>query len=219
MSQIRIVIADDHDVVRRGLKSVLEDQPNWEVCGEANTGRKAVELVRAHEPDIVVLDITMPELNGLEAARQIQKTNPDTKMLILTVHESEQLVHDVLKAGARGYILKSDAGRDLVAAINALRQGKTFFTTKVARIVAGSQSKTVSAVADEAESGVTSLTAREREIVQLLAEGKLNKEVADILGISVKTVETHRTNIMRKLRFHSISELVRYAIRNKLVSA
>ncbi|MBI5772822.1 MAG: response regulator transcription factor [Verrucomicrobia bacterium] len=219
MSQLRIVIADDHDVVRRGLKSVLEDQPHWEVCGEANTGRKAVELVRAHKPDIVVLDITMPELNGLEAARQIQKTNPETKMLILTVHESEQLVHDVLKAGARGYILKSDAGRDLVAAINALRQGKTFFTTKVARIVAGAQNKAVSAVADDAESGVTSLTAREREIVQLLAEGKLNKEVADILGISVKTVETHRTNIMRKLRFHSISELVRYAIRNKLVAA
>lgn len=219
MSQLRIVIADDHDVVRRGLKSVLEDQPNWEVCGEANTGRKAVELVRAHKPDIVVLDITMPELNGLEAARQIQKASPDTKMLILTVHESEQLVHDVLKAGARGYILKSDAGRDLVAAINAIRQGKTFFTSKVARIVAGAQAKPDSSAADDVESGITSLTAREREIVQLLAEGKLNKEVADILGISVKTVETHRTNIMRKLRFHSISELVRYAIRNKLVSA
>jgi DNA-binding NarL/FixJ family response regulator len=217
MSVVRILVADDHDVVRRGLKSLLQDQPGWEVCAEATTGRQAVEKAKLTKPDVIVLDITMPELNGLEATRQIRKILPGAEVLILTVHESEQLVHDVLKAGARGYVLKSDAGRDLVAAVQALRQGKPFFTTKIARMVAEGHLKLAPEKDDEDSTG-SPLTAREREIVQLLAEGKSNKEVADVLGISVKTVETHRTNIMRKLRFHSISELVRYAIRNQIVS-
>jgi DNA-binding NarL/FixJ family response regulator len=217
MSNVRILVADDHDVVRRGLKSLLQDQPGWEVCGEANTGRVAVERVRQLKPDVVVLDITMPELNGLEATRQITKLSPETQVLILTVHESEQLANDVLKAGARGYVLKSDAGRDLVAAIHALRARKTFFTSKAARLVSENVLKG-DTTSDEDGTESSHLTPREREIVQLLAEGKSNKEVADVLGISVKTVETHRTNIMRKLNFHSISELVRYAIRNSIVS-
>jgi DNA-binding NarL/FixJ family response regulator len=165
----------------------------------------------------VVLDITMPELNGLEATRQICKLAPEIQVLILTVHESEQLAHDVLRAGARGYVLKSDAGRDLVSAIQALRHNKPFFTSKVARMVSENYLKNTP-TEEEADVSSSPLTAREREIVQLLAEGKSNKEVADVLSISVKTVETHRTNIMRKLRFHSISELVRYAIRNQIVS-
>jgi DNA-binding NarL/FixJ family response regulator len=217
MSLVRILVADDHEMVRRGLKSLLQDQTGWEVCGEANTGRQAVEKAKALKPDIVVLDITMPELNGLEATRQICKLTPEIQVLILTVHESEQLAHDVLRAGARGYVLKSDAGRDLVSAIHALRNNKPFFTSKVARMVSENYLKNTP-TEEEADVSSSPLTAREREIVQLLAEGKSNKEVADVLSISVKTVETHRTNIMRKLRFHSISELVRYAIRNQIVS-
>ena len=214
MSTLRILVADDHDVVRRGLKSVLEDQPGWEVCAEANNGRQAVDRARQFKPDVVVLDITMPELNGLEAARQIRRLLPETEVIVLTVHESEELVQEVLRAGARGYVLKSDAGRDLVAAIHAVRQHKTFFTSKVSRIYSEASLKS-----EDGESAGRPLTPREREIVQLLAEGKSNKEVADVLSISVKTVETHRTNIMRKLHLHSVSELVRYAVRNKIVSA
>ena len=218
MSKLKILIADDHDIVRRGLRSLVEDQPGWEVCADAGTGRQAVEKALALKPDICVLDITMPELNGLEATRQIRRAQPTTEILVLTVHETEELVREVLKAGARGYILKSDAGRDLVAAIQAISQKKTYFNPKVAKLVSESFLKTGAAAPDD-EIVNNPLTPREREIVQLLAEGKANKEVADILGISVKTAETHRTNIMRKLHFHSIGELVRYAIRNKIVQA
>ena len=217
MSLLRILIADDHDVVRRGMRALLEDQSGWEVCAEAINGRQAVEKVKQLKPDVAVMDVTMPELNGLEATRQILKIAPRTEVLILTVHESEQIAQEVLKAGARGYILKSDAGRELVAAVQAVSHHKPFFTARVSQMVSDSQLKSGLASV-EAEDIGSRLTAREREIVQLLAEGKANKEVASVLNISVKTVETHRTNIMRKLRLHSVSELVRYAVRNNIVA-
>ena len=214
MGTARILVADDHEVVRRGVRALLEAEPGWEVCGEAITGREAVEKAERLTPDIVILDIGMPELNGLDAARQIRKLCPNSEILILTMHESEQIVREVLAAGARGYILKSDAGRDLVVAVNALRQHKPFFASSIAGVLLDNYLK--STEGHKAEVSGT-LTSREREIVQLLAEGKSNKEVAVALGISVKTAETHRTNVMRKLDLHSLSELVRYAIRNKII--
>jgi len=218
MSALKILVADDHDVVRAGMKALLEDQPHWQVVAEASTGRQAVDKAKATVPDVAILDVTMPELNGLEAARQIKKLLPYTEILILTVHESEQIAAEVLKVGARGYILKSDAGRELVAAVKAVAAHKNYFTSRIAQMVSDSTLKE-GAQAIEAEDIGSRLTPREKEIVQLLAEGKSNKEAASALNISVKTVETHRTNIMRKLRFHSVGELVRYAVRNNIVSA
>jgi len=220
MASHRILVADDHEVVRRGLRVLLEAQPGWQVCGEAVTGREAVQKVRELKPDIVVLDITMPDLNGLEATRQILKTVPSTQVLILTVHDSDEVVHRVLCAGARGYLLKSDAGHDLVAAVEALSEHKAFFTPRVAERVLegylnGGNSRDKGARTLEA---VEALTQREREIIQLLAEGKSTKEVAAQLSISIHTAVTHRANIMRKLQLHSVSDLVRYAIRNNLAS-
>jgi DNA-binding NarL/FixJ family response regulator len=216
MKAVRILIADDHEVVRRGIRALLETRPQWQVVGEALTGRQAVEQAIQSTPDLVVMDISMPEMNGLEATRQIHKELPDTQVLILSVHDSEQLVREVLEAGARGYVLKSDAGRDLVLAVETLCQHKPFFTAKVSEIMLERFLKGANA-ADSGKSPAGSLTAREREIVQLLAEGKSNKEVADILDISVKTVETHRSHVMAKLNLHSMSDLVRYAVRNQLV--
>lgn len=216
MSRLHILIVDDHEVVRRGLRALIESQPGWEVCGEAATGREAVEKTRNLKPNVVVMDIAMPELNGLDATRQIVKAIPRTAVLILTVHESEQLVHEVLEAGVQGYVLKSDAGRDLVAAIEALSQHKVFFTSSVAKIMLegyrkkGSHDK-------PSEDSPSVLSLREREIIQLLAEGKSNNKVADMLNISARTVETHRAHIMEKLNLHSIAELVHYAIRNQIV--
>ncbi len=218
MNALKILVADDHDIVRTGMKSLMEDQPGWQVVAEAGTGRMAVDKAKASSPDVCVLDVTMPELNGLEAARQIKTLLPNTEILILTVHESEQIAAEVLKVGARGYILKSDAGRELVAAVKAVAAHKNYFTSRIAQMVSDSTLKE-GAQAIEAEDIGSRLTPREKEIVQLLAEGKSNKEAASALNISVKTVETHRTNIMRKLRFHSVGELVRYAVRNNIVSA
>jgi DNA-binding NarL/FixJ family response regulator len=188
------------------------------VCGEAATGREAVDKVRSLKPDVVVLDVTMPEMNGLEATRRVLKAAPQTQVLILTMHDSDEVVQEVLDAGARGYVLKSDAGRDLVAAVEALEEGRPFFTTKVADLVLSGFLRNAKEPAGQ-EAARKRLTSRERELLQLLAEGKSNKEAATALGISVKTVETHRANIMRKLNLHSISELVHYAIRNRIVSA
>lgn len=218
MSALKILIADDHDIVRTGMKALLDDQPGWQVVAEAGTGRQAVEKAKLTTPDVCVLDVTMPELNGLEAARQIKKLLPNTEILILTVHESEQIAAEVLKVGARGYILKSDAGRELVAAVKSVAAHKNYFTSRISQMVSDSTLRE-GAQAIEAEDIGSRLTPREKEIVQLLAEGKSNKEAASVLNISVKTVETHRTNIMRKLRFHSVGELVRYAVRNNIVSA
>ncbi len=208
MPALRILIADDHAVVRAGLRTLLEACRGWEVCAEAGDGREAVEKAREQKPDIAILDIGMPNLNGVEATRQIRKFSPETEVLILTMHESDDLVQQVVDAGARGYILKDDADRILAAAVEALRKHKPYFSTRV------------SAPADASESARASrsrLTPREREILQLLAEGKSNKEVANLLKISVNTAEAHRANIMTKLNLHSISELVLYAVRNRIV--
>lgn len=215
MGVFRILVADDHEVVRKGLISLLQSQPDWQVCGEAADGREAVEKAQQLKPDVVILDIGMPSLNGLEATRQILKTNPQARVLILTLHDSDQVVREVLNAGARGFLLKSDAARDLVAAVEALRRDKTYFTSKVATMVLEGYLKgTPGTVATPTRSR---LTPREREIVQLLAEGKSTKEVAVALGLSVKTAETHRSNIMRKLQLHSVSDLVLYAVKNNIV--
>jgi DNA-binding NarL/FixJ family response regulator len=216
MSTLRLLLADDHEIVRKGLRSVLEAQKDCEVVGEAGDGRQTVALVKELNPDIVILDISMPLLNGLEATRQILKMRPQTKVLILTMHESDPLIRDVLDAGARGYILKTDAGRDLIAAVESLRRNKTFFTSRVSQMILDGFLK---GDARPSENGGIRLTPRQREIVQLLAEGKSSKEVAVALDLSVKTAETHRANIMRKLDCHSVSEVVRYAIRNRIIEA
>ena len=215
MTALHVLIVDDHEVVRRGLRALIESHPGWEVCGEATTGREAVQKASNLKPNMVVMDIAMPELNGLEATRQILKAIPRTPVLILTVHESEQVVHEVLKAGAQGIVLKSDASRDLVAAIEALSQHKVFFTSSVAKIMLEGYRKKGSHD-ESSENPPSVLSPREREIIQLLAEGKSNNEVADMLYISAKTVETHRAHVMQKLNLHSITQLVHYAIRNKI---
>jgi DNA-binding NarL/FixJ family response regulator len=208
--------------MRKGIRSLLEAQPGWQVAAEASDGREAVEKALEMKPDVTVLDISMPSLNGLEAARQMIKNDARAKILILTQHESDPLIREVLDAGARGYVLKSDASRDLITAVNAVRSNKTFFTAKVAQIVLDGylDKKLKKAVPEERKDEARSrLTPRQREIVQLLAEGKSSKEVAVALGLSVKTAETHRANIMRRLDCHSISELVRYAVRNNIIEA
>jgi DNA-binding NarL/FixJ family response regulator len=211
---LRILIADDHEVARRGIRSLLEAHPGWEICGEAKDGREAVECANKLKPDLVLLDIGMPRLNGLDAARQILATCPETRILILTMHDSDQVVRDVLAVGARGFLLKSDAGRDLVAAVEALQHQRTFFTTKVAQMVLDGYLH-VDSETDRQARHV--LTPREREVIQLLAEGRTTKEVAVTLNLSVKTAETHRTNLMRKLDLHSVADLTRYAVRNGIV--
>ena len=210
MKSLRILLADDHELVRQGLRTLIEHQSGWQVCGEATTGREAVTKAGELKPDIVVMDFTMPELNGMEATRQIRAALPRTQVLLLTMHESEELVRDVLAAGARGYVLKSDAGRALVDALTALAEQKPYFTSKISALV-------LEGYLNPITRENPALTPREREIVQLVAEGRSTKELADRLGISPKTAETHRTNIMRKLNLHSVSEVVRYAIRNKFV--
>ena len=211
---VRILVADDHEIVRRGLRALLDGQPNWEVVGEAVSGREAVEKAKQLMPDVAVIDVGMPELNGLEATRQILKALPQTEVLILTMHESEQIVREVLEVGARGFLLKSDAARDLVSAIQALQRRTTFFTSSVAEMVLNGF---LDRKGEAQRPTRDRLTPREREVVQLLAEGKSSKEVAVVLNLSVKTAETHRTNVMRKLDLHSVADLVRYAVRNNLV--
>lgn len=218
---LRILIADDHELARRGIRALLESHPGWEVCGEAKDGRETVELAASMKPDIVLLDIGMPNLNGLEAARQILNSSPEVAILILTMHDSDNVVREVLRAGARGYLLKSDAGRDLVAAVEALQLQRTFFTTRVSQMVLDGyldrQTRSVGVLSEDDDRAGDALTSREREVIQLLAEGKTSKEVAVTLNLSVKTAETHRTNLMRKLGLHSVADLTRYAVRNGIV--
>jgi DNA-binding NarL/FixJ family response regulator len=214
---LRILVVDDHAVVRRGVRSLLESRESWEVCGEATTGREAVEQNRQLRPDVVVMDLSLPELNGLDATRQILKDTPGTQVLVLTMHQSEQLARDVLQAGARGYVLKADADESLIAAVDTLRQHKPFLTPAVTEFVLDDYLRRGDAGVDPL--APVAVTSREREIIQLVAEGRSNKEAAKTLGVSVKTIEAHRANIMRKLHLHSISDLVRYAIRNRIVQA
>jgi DNA-binding NarL/FixJ family response regulator len=214
MSALRILIADDHSVVRAGLRALLESRQGWEVAGEASDGRDAVEKATKLKPDVAVLDIGMPLLNGVEATRRIRSASPTTEILILTMHESDDLVHQVIQAGARGYILKDDADRVLIAAVEAASQHKPYFSTRITTAVSDDSAASASGIPKPTRAR---LTPREREILQLLAEGKSNKEVAGLLGISVNTAEAHRANIMLKLGVHSLAELVHYAVRNKII--
>jgi DNA-binding NarL/FixJ family response regulator len=218
MSALRFLLADDHEVVRQGLRSMLEAEDGCQVVGEAADGRAVVSMAKELNPDIVILDISMPALNGLEAMRQILKSRPETKVLIMTMHDSDILITEVLNAGACGYILKSDAGRDLVAAVESLRCNKTYFTSRVSQLLLDGFLRGTGG-AKVRDPGSVKLSPRQSEIVQLLAEGKTCKEVAVTLGMSVKTAETHRANIMRRLDCHSVSGIVRYAVRNKIIEA
>jgi DNA-binding NarL/FixJ family response regulator len=213
---VRILLADDHDVVRRGLKAMLQEHADWEVCGEALSGRQAVELARAMQPDIAILDLMMPGLNGLDTTRQIRKVSAGTQVLIFTMHHSEALVHDVLDAGARGYLLKTDAEKHIVTAVETLLKQQPYFSAQISETVLGGFLRSSHHAVTGEGGAAPRLTPREREIIQLLAEGHRNKKIAQELGISVKTVETHRTSVMRKLGVNSIVELVRYAVRNNL---
>lgn len=217
MSTLRILVVDDHDVVRAGVRSLLEGQPECEICGEAVNGREAVGLAQQLRPDVVIMDITMPELNGLEATRQIIKAVPDVRVLILSVHESEELVREILDTGAHGFVLKSDAGRELATALHAFRKRETYFTSRVAQIALHAYKNKQQAGQAQALPA-NALTPREREVLQLLAEGKSNKEVASLLNISVLTVETHRSHIMHKLGARSVAELVHYAVRHRIIA-
>jgi DNA-binding NarL/FixJ family response regulator len=214
MHPLRILIADDHSVVRAGLRALLESRHGWEVVAEASDGREAVDKATKLKPDVAVLDIGMPLLNGVEATRRIRTASPSTEILILTMHESDDLVHQVVQAGARGYILKDEADRVLLAAVDAARHHKPYFSTRIAPTRHDDPHASAS---DSAKPARLRLTPREREILQLLAEGKSNKEVANLLGISVNTAEAHRANIMLKLNLHSLAELVHYAIRNQII--
>jgi DNA-binding NarL/FixJ family response regulator len=214
MPNFRILIADDHEIVRKGLRSLVEAHVGWEVCGEAVDGWEAVKKAEELKPDLVALDVGMPNLNGLDAAQQILHGNPKTKILFLTIYETEQVAKAVVQIGAKGVILKSDAARELVTAVEALQRNSTFFSPKLKQNILGIDSR---GTQRSPEKDV--LTRRERQVVQLLAEGKSTKEVASVLDLSVKTAETHRSNIMSKLGLHSVSELVLYAVRNNIVQA
>ncbi len=209
---VRILLADDHVIVRRGLRSLLEARHDFAVCAEAGDGRDAVDQAAKHKPDVAVLDVSLPILNGIEATRQIRRNSPTTEILIFTMHDNDELISEVLHAGARGYLLKSEADDQIINAVNTLVRHRPFFSSQVSETLL-----------DKFNSGTTGhsnvLTAREREIVQLIAEGNSNKKIALLLDISVKTVETHRSSAMRKLEIRSTAELVRYAVRNKLIQA
>jgi two-component system response regulator NreC len=216
VSTIRILLADDHTVMRSGLRLLLERQPNLTVVGEAADGREAVALAASEKPDVVVMDIAMPHLNGVEATRQIVNHDPRTAVAILSMHSDESYVIRSLKAGARAYLLKDSAEADLIGAIRAIREGKNFFSPAVRRILKEDFMRQLEEMG--AEDTYELLTTREREVLQLVAEGKANKEVANLLNLSLYTVETHRTHILQKLNLHSVPELILYAVRKGIIS-
>jgi DNA-binding NarL/FixJ family response regulator len=218
VKKLNILIADDHGLVRRGERGVLHTRHGWRVVGEASRGREAVEKAIKLKPDVAIVDISMPELDGVEIARQIRAAVPDTKVLVLTMHESDQMVRRALDAGASGYLLKSDLTECLVKAVKAISEGKRFLTSKVSEIVLDGFLKTKGQHRQRERAGARP-TQREIEIVRLLAEGNVNKEVAALLGITVRTVETHRSKIMLKLGVHSLAELIHYAMRHGIISA
>ncbi len=216
MESVRLVVADDHDLVRRGLRDVLERQAGWKVVAEAVNGKEAVEKVLKTQPDVAVLDIQMPVVNGLEAAKEIVKSGSKTRILILTMHRSDTLIREMLDAGVRGCVLKTDAARDLVSAVEAVRHNRTFFSSQIEEMVLEGYLKTVKKAADK-EPSASRLTPRQRDVLKLLAEGKTSGEAAAALGMSVRTADTHRAALMRRLNCHSISDLVRYAVRNRII--
>jgi DNA-binding NarL/FixJ family response regulator len=215
MNAFRILLAEDHPLFRMGVASLIRSTPGWEVCGEAADGREAATKCIQLRPDLLILDICMPNLNGLEAARQILKHNPDQKILVLTNVESEQVIRECLEAGVRGWAFKSDSAEELTAAIQAMQQGRFSFSARVSNLVLHGYLKPHNAT--PALALPARLSAREREVVQLVSEGKTSKEIASLLGVTVKTAESHRSNVMLKLRVHSTVELVMYAIRNEIV--
>jgi DNA-binding NarL/FixJ family response regulator len=213
---LRILIADDHEVIRNSLCGLLSRRADWQICGMAANGREAVELAKRLRPDIAVLDVSMPLLNGIEATFQIRKALPRTEILIITMHETKELVHQVMSAGARGYLLKSDATTHIEAAVETLAKHNSYFAPSITNIMLDA----ITATGESAGTpivGPEPLTVREREVMQLLAEGKTNKQIASFLGLTVATVQTHRATIMRKLHLSSVAELVRYAVRNKVI--
>lgn len=215
MKRVSILIADDHAVVRRGLRALLETLPTWHVCGEALNGSEAIEKTTHLQPDVVILDISMPGLNGVTAAARIHEVAPKSRVLMLTMHSSEELIQSSLRAGAEGYLLKSDAEQDLIAAVEALIRGKTFFTQAATGVVLGSLRGQQDRSNDDL--AFKPLTNREKEVAQLLVEGRSNKEVGHKLGIASRTVESHRARIMQKLQLQGFGELVRYAVRTKMI--
>jgi two-component system response regulator NreC len=220
VNSYRVLVADDHGVVRHGLRVLLESQPGIQVCGEARTGVEAMDYVKKEKPDLLVLDLTMPEMNGLEVMRLVRKESPATDVLVLTMHFSEELAREVLRCGALGYVLKSDAHSELLAAVDHVRHGQPFFTNRLQVSMAQSYARTPGdAVQSDDDSVLPSspLTPREIEVVRLLAEGRSNKEVASTLGVSTRTIESHRNHIMNKMGFESFSELIRFAVRSNIV--
>ena len=216
MPNLGILLADDHTLMRQGLRKILEERSDWEVVAEAGDGREAVRLALEHNPDVAVMDIAMPLLNGIEATRQITRRAPEVRVLILSMYSDEAYILQVLQAGAKGYLLKDSADADLIRAVNAVGKGKSFFSPAVAKVMLDDY------VRHLAERGITdrydSLSEREREIFQLIAEGHSNKEMAELLSLSVSTVETHRAHIMEKLDVHSTAEIVLYAVRKGVIS-
>ena len=210
MKRIRILLADDHAVVRQGFKMILGAQPDMEIVGEAGNGREAVELTEQLKPDIVVMDVAMPELNGIEATRRVAASVPHARVIALSMHKDSVYVREVLRAGARGYLLKDSGSADLVAAVRAVAQGEGYLSPAISNAVLDDYRKHVS-------NPIDLLTSREREVLQMLAEGKTNKEIAGVLNLSVYTVDAHRGRIMEKLNLHSINELTRFAVRNGLI--
>jgi two-component system, NarL family, response regulator NreC len=215
MEKIRVFLVDDHTVVRQGLRRILESDDEIEIVGEAGDGRTALELVQKVRPHVVVMDVAMPELNGIEATRQILKRVEGVKVLVLSMHGDDVYVRQALKAGARGYLLKDSEDLDLIKAVKAIRSGGSFFSPPVSKVVLSGYLG--DKVEGALEDSVARLTDREREVLQLIAEGKTNKEVAHVLTVSINTVETHRKHIMEKLDLHNTAELVRFAIRTKIV--
>ncbi len=216
MERIRILLSDDHNILREGMRLLLERQPGFVVVGEASNGRETLDLVENHQPDVVVMDIAMPNMNGIEATRRITEKHPRMAVVILSMHYDESYVIRSLKAGARAYLLKDAMKAELIAAIHAVAEGRSFFSPKISRIL---QEDYVQALGRKgADDSYELLTDREREILQLVAEGKTNKEIANTLGLSLYTVDTHRTHILQKLNLHSVPEVILYAVRKGIIS-
>jgi two-component system response regulator NreC len=208
--KIRILLADDHKLVRQGFRLILLSQPDMDVVGETGNGREAVELARTLRPDVVVMDVAMPELNGIEATRRIREISPHIRVLALSVHRDSVYVREIIRAGAEGYLLKESADTDLLAAVRAVAAGNSYLSPEVSGVILRDYRK-------HATNPLDLLTSREREVLQLIAEGKTNKEIAGLLNLSIYTVDGHRARIMEKLNLHSVGELVRFAVRNGLV--